>query len=70
MHRMLPYFLTVAVFFGVLLFPAQARAEESATGPSQVKLDQIIKNQQEIIKQLAEIKQELYVIKVRATRAR
>ena len=32
------------------------------------KLDQIMKTQQEIIKQLAAMKEELYIVKIRATR--
>ncbi len=52
-----------AILLFLVLAPS-AFAEEVSVR----KLDQILENQTEILKQLAEIKSELEIVKVRATR--
>ena len=62
--------------FLVLSSPASAVVSTAAskvsdvTLQSQAKLDTIIKNQQEILLQLDEIKKELAIVKIRATSSR
>ena len=56
----------IASFIILLALPCRALfAQEVAL---LTKLDQVIKNQEEILKQLAEIKKEVEVVKIRATR--
>ena len=50
----------------VFLFSPNAYAETSSTDLSK-KLDRILETQKKLIQQLDEVKQELYVIKIRAT---
>ena len=68
-------FLTVTIF-GVLFFSPTAfsaptdalTSPAAAKGEINAKLDRIVKNHEEIIKQLEEMKKELYIIKIRASR--
>jgi hypothetical protein len=53
----------VTLLFFLALVPRAFAEEVSAR-----KLDQVLENQTEILKRLAEIKSELEVVKVRATR--
>ena len=48
--------------------PTAGSKASDATIQSQAKLDLIIKNEQEILLQLEDIKKELVIIKMRATR--
>lgn len=41
---------------------------KKSTAPSSDKMDKVLLGQEEILKQLEEIKNELYVIKIRATK--
>ncbi len=74
---MVKKFLAVTIF-GILVFspaafsvPADTSTSPSpaaAKGEINAKLDQIVKNHEEIIKQLEEMQKELYIIKIRASR--
>lgn len=62
-------------FFVTMLFLTQpafaqpvAAKSADAAAQSQTKLDKILQNQVEILKQLDEIKKELAIVKARATR--
>ncbi len=48
--------------------PAKSSPETVKNQINAVKLDEILSNQKEILKQLAELKQELLIVKARATR--
>lgn len=48
--------------------PSKPAVDTAKNQPSAAKLDQILLNQKEILKQLAEIKEELLIVKARATR--
>ena len=53
---------------GMLFFPAFARAEDPAMSQAaSTKLDEVLKGQNEILRQLGEIKQELEIVKIRAS---
>lgn len=63
-------FLWVFVFSGLLALGWQRAlfsADNELPQTAPVKLDQILRNQEEILKKLGEIKSELQVVKVRAT---
>ncbi len=57
--------LGLVLFFGVLSF---AQTPASTGNDLSVKIDKVLQNQQLIFKRLDEIKEELAVIQVRATR--
>lgn len=48
--------------------PAKNSAAQDKSAQTAAKLDQILLNQKEILKQLAELKQEVLIVKARATR--
>ena len=52
------------VLGGILTFQAAAGADEAAVT---AKLDEIVKTQNEILRQLGEIKEELNIVKIRAS---
>lgn len=66
----------LAAFFLLALIPcAYAETDpgtavylKKSTAESSDKLDKVLASQEEILKQLKEIKNELYVIKIRATK--
>ena len=62
-------FLSLWVIFlmGGFLLPAHGQENVPATKIS-ADLDKVLKTQQEIKQQLAEMKEELYIIKIRASR--
>jgi len=70
-------FLSASVVIAIVIFsfPALLRAETPApsrptngTLEIMAKLDQVIKGQQEILNQLAKLKEEVEIVKIRATR--
>ena len=68
MKKVMVFFLLAALFTAPPLF-AETPAKTTDSGTKdQGKLDKIIASQQEILKQLEEIKQELQIVKIRATR--
>ena len=67
--------LLFSLLFLIFSSPASAAVSTASktsdvTLQSQAKLDTIIKNQQEILTQLDEIKKELAIVKIRATSSR
>ncbi len=48
--------------------PGKAAYLQKSTAASSYKIDKVLAGQEEILKQLKEIKSELYVIKIRATK--
>lgn len=64
--------LLVGIFLSpVSLYAAPPSKPSPETAKNQinaVKLDEILSNQKEILKQLAELKQEILIVKARATR--
>ncbi len=53
----------------LVFFASAAKAEKRAAEPEiSAKLDDIRKTQQEILNQLEQLKQDIYVVKIRATR--
>ena len=60
--RLLVFFVTA-----IGVFSTNTLAEDANTNTSK-KLDQIVESQKKILGQLEEIKKELYVVKIRATR--
>lgn len=66
MKRFMCFFVLASVFFSAILL-AETPAKTSDTAQT-AKLDKIISDQQEILRQLSEIKNELLIVKARATR--
>lgn len=71
--RIFTFVLLLGTFLSSgVLFAANPSVKKSAetdkSAQTAVKLDQILVNQKEILKQLAELKQELLIVKARATR--
>ena len=71
--RLIRIFLVGICLFPASLYaantPAKSTTPESAKNAQIVlKLDQVLTNQTEILKQLGELKQELLIVKARATR--
>ena len=53
---------------GAFAAPANTSKPAPAAGEISAKLDKITKNNEEILRQLDEMKKELYIIKIRASR--
>lgn len=70
--RLVVFFLAASSLYIPAIFaetPAKPKAAESAAMAALgSKVDNISKDQKEILRQLAEIKQELLIVKARATR--
>ena len=65
--------ISLVIVCGLSLVPDLHAADSAgAPGPSNAvlsqKIDEILKNQKEILKRLEDMKEQLYVIKIRATR--
>jgi len=58
---------TIAAIIWISFFALRAEAEEISSSQIKSKLDQILTNQKEITKKLDQIKDELQVVKIRAT---
>ena len=58
--------MILASFSGPLALAADAPL--AGLQSMEAKLDQVLKNQQEILKELAALKEELSIVKIRATR--
>lgn len=67
-------FFAVVFLAAVFSLTAAAAPEKTSSTAASVKgeisskLDQIVKNDQQILKELEEIKKELYIVKIRASR--
>ena len=61
--------LVLIVFSALFVFSRHALFAdgEGLSGAVAQKLDEVLRKQSEILSQLAEIKQELYVVKIRST---
>ena len=64
------YVCTVLLFLSPLFaFSSNVQADESAAIEQlSQKLDKVIKNQETLIQKVQEIKEELYIVKIRSTR--
>lgn len=58
------------LFWGVVFLKPPLKAEEVDSSQLLQKLDDVLNGQAEILKQLAELKHELNIVKVRVTRFR
>jgi len=69
--RTICFFLAVtAIIFSAVFFTAQvvkAQGADKAGGDISIKLDEIVTTQKAILEELAAIKNELYIIKIRVT---
>ena len=73
MKRFFALFFAAAIFTQAAILPAALAADQSAAAapaPAQIQaqLTEILNNQKQILARLDEMKQELYIIKVRASR--
>jgi Na+-transporting NADH:ubiquinone oxidoreductase subunit NqrC len=67
MKIVLPFLVALSVFVSVFS-PAVFAADEAVLADIQTKLTQVLDNQKQILSRLDEMKQELYIVKVRASR--
>ncbi len=68
MKHFMGFSLLLMVFFFTVPLAAQTPTKAADTSALSSKLDKILSTQQEILQQLGQIKAELAIIKMRATR--